>query len=330
MAGTRNPSLSESRRCFGLGLTALVATTLIGSPRATSASSPWLAGGRVPSGSQVVTFSTVSPAQPLFGPPSTPAPAHVAAALVLPSGRGPFPSVAMLHSTAGVDGTATPYAVALREAGIASLIVDSWGTRGIVPGRDLVASRPRPTDALPDAVGALRFLAADPRIDRARLGVMGQSWGAEITMRLASPMVRQAFGGDAWFRAFAALYGACWWYGPNGPARVLITPDWPIGPLLFLAAGQDDYEPALGGAACRALLGPGSPAAARGVVRLHVYPEALHAWDRLTPGVVTINDRVAHGGRGGPVRMGRDDATAADSVRRVRDFFAETLEAGRR
>lgn len=330
MAGTRIPSLLASRRSAGFGLCALVTAALVGSPRAAFASSPWLSGGRVPNGSQVVTFPTVSPVQPLFGPPLTSAPTHVAAALVLPSGRGPFPTVAMLHSTAGVDGTASPYAVALREAGIASLIVDSWGPRGIVPGRDLVASRPRPTDALPDAVGALRFLASDPRIDRGRLGAMGQSWGAEITMRLASPLVRNAFGGDAWFRAFAALYGACWWYGPNGPARALITPDWPTGHLLFLAAGQDDYEPAPGGAVCRALLGPGSPAAARGVVRLHVYLDALHAWDRLTPGIVTINDRVAQGGRGGPVRMGRDDATAADSVRRVRDFFVETLLTGPR
>lgn len=299
--------------------------------------SPWLSSSRIPPGSTVVEVATVPPNQAVrsFLRPNEPIPdppKAIGAALLLPQGEGPFPAVVIVHSTAGVTAGTIPYARVLRDAGIASLTVDLWGMRGIDPGMDLPRSRPvSVTHTLPDVVGALRFLASHPRIDRDRIGVMGGSWGAQTSIWLASERVRRAYSPDGvWFRAFAPLYGSCWGFRPEGPARALVEDGWPVGPVLYLAAGIEDYDSPSDGSVCRAVFGEDSTLPGRSMIRFRLFPNATHAWDTGGYALSFTFDPVANAGRGGMVRIQRSDPAIAEAARLVRDFFVETLQAGPR
>ena len=64
---------------------------------------------------------------------------------------------------------------ALGEANVATLELDQWSPRGLAGGSE---GRPRTVhETLPDLYGARAYLAAHPRIDAARIGAMGFSFG---------------------------------------------------------------------------------------------------------------------------------------------------------
>lgn len=316
-----------------LAISALVATAAgVAAAQSGPVHSPWLDRSLLPAGSTVVEIATVEPAQSLRSPAAPDRiipkpPQAVGGALVLPPGPGPFPAVVVLHPTEGIDGRATPYVEALRDAGIASLQIDMWGPRSVSPGVDLPRGRPSsPVDTSADAVGALAFLAAHPQIDADRIGVMGQSWGAIMGFTLSSPAVRRAFPQVAvWFRGVASLYPACWPFIPGRPAERLVSDGWPLAAVLVLAAGIEDYDTRPNGQDCRDAFGPSPGRAGGAPVTLHVYEDAFHSWDRPSQGSVTYFDPAAAGGRGGPVRATRHDGATADAVRRVRDFFVAVL-----
>ena len=59
-----------------------------------------------------------------------------------------------------------------------------WAARGTARG---AAARPRsPLETLPDAFAAKAFLAVQPEIDAARIGIMGFSWGGVVTLLAAT------------------------------------------------------------------------------------------------------------------------------------------------
>jgi dienelactone hydrolase len=255
-----------------------------------------------------------------------PPPASIPGTLRLPAGTERVAAVVILHATGGVDGRGAHYAAALRQAGIASLEVDMWAARGI-DRRRAVAQRPRSTlHTLPDAYGALRFLAAHPRIDPDRIGVMGMSWGGIMSVRAARGAIQTAFAPQGpRFRAFAPLYPPCAFWTEGGIAAGELDRGWPEGPVLLLAAGREDYNFSHGPADCDGMMRR-LPAAARQLVTLHLYPDATHGWDRQeSPATVLFIDPTAAGGRGGQVTMTADPAATADSTRRVVAFFGASL-----
>src|SRR5688572_20587163 len=113
-----------------------------------------------------------------FDHPAARRPARISASLFLPiRGCAPFACMVILTSSAGVQRHREHYyAQALNEAGLAALIVDSFGGRGVrrtVADQTLVSGAQMEGDAL----AALAHLRADPRIDARRIGVMGVSKG---------------------------------------------------------------------------------------------------------------------------------------------------------
>jgi dienelactone hydrolase len=177
---------------------------------------------------------------------------------------------------------------------------------------------------LPDLFGGLRALAAHPRIDPQRLGVMGQSFGASMAVLAATEPVWRTYGqGGPPLRAALALYPGCFRFEPGGGSARFLTPGFPRVPLLLLVAEQDDYD-ADGGASCRTLMTRPSPEA-QALAMLHIYPGATHGWDVTRPR--TIQETGAARGQGGLVRMQRSPSTTEDSLRRTTAFFTEQLAA---
>src|SRR5215813_598385 len=122
-------------------------------------------------------------------------PDSIPATLSLPhSMTSMVPAVVIVYASAGLlpNGPEPCYVAALNKAGIATLVIDMWAARGIPAGPEAFGGtggadrRPKlPRDALPDAFRALKFLAAKPAIDAQRIGILGFSWGAAVSVLAA-------------------------------------------------------------------------------------------------------------------------------------------------
>ena len=158
--------------------------------------------------------------------------------LFLPEGDRPFPVVVWQH------GSGQPYnrnyaswrsdlRDELAAEGIGFFIADSYSGRGIgetTRDQSQLSGASRVTDAL----RALEALARHPRIDPARIGIAGTSWGGAVAARTShEPFAAALLPGGPRFAAHVPFYPACGGlfelYGPTG------------APLLFLIGGADNY-----------------------------------------------------------------------------------------
>ena len=93
---------------------------------------------------------------------------------------GAVPAMVILHGSGGEwGGRGARHAAFLARHGIATLVVDSFAARGLgqdTPYLERLRQANLP-DQVADAFAALDALAADPRIDADRIGVMGYSMG---------------------------------------------------------------------------------------------------------------------------------------------------------
>jgi dienelactone hydrolase len=181
------------------------------------------------------------------------------------------------HGSAGVsDEREGGWAKRLGEAGLATFVVDSFGPRGV---RQTATDQSQLSTAanVADALAALALLTTHPRLDPARIGVIGFSKGGQVALYTALEPFRRAVVDEATrFAAHVALYPYCNdWYVAE---RVTGAP------LLLLLGGRDDYTPA---APCRDyaqwFTTRGAPAS------VIVYPEAYHDFDSARPPTVGRN-----------------------------------------
>jgi dienelactone hydrolase len=168
-------------------------------------------------------------------------PATVVGYLYLPAdAKGPVPAMILKHGSGGLDGphgdNIRKWARTLNSWGVAAFIVDSFGPRGI-SGTASDQAQLRPWADLADTFAALKVLAADPRIDAKRIGVMGWSRGGSIAMQAALESARLAVlaPGDAKFAAHVVFYGSA-----ETQYRDTATDG---APMLFLHGESDNYVP---------------------------------------------------------------------------------------
>jgi dienelactone hydrolase len=213
-----------------------------------------------------------------FDHPTARRPARVTATLHLPmQAPSPFPCMVILTSSAGVQRHREHYyAQALNEAGVAAVIVDSFTGRGVrrtVADQTLVSAAQMEGDAF----AVLALLKGDPRIDPARVGVMGVSKGAGATLN-AAIAVRQRWRGDG--PLFDLHVAIC--PGATSQHRDATTHGKPI---FFMLAGRDDYTPA----PLAITYAERMRAAGNRRIKVKVYAGAHHGWESLGP-VFDIRD----------------------------------------
>jgi dienelactone hydrolase len=243
-------------------------------------------------------------------------PLSVAGKLATPVEGDPVPGVLICHGSDGVDGRGAFHAEALNAAGFATFEIDMWAARGVGRG---AASRPRSVpETLPDAFAAAAFMARQPEIDPARIGILGFSWGGVVSLLSATRRWRGQLGADAPpLVAHAALYPVCWSYG--------VVPGFSLDeltgePILIQAGDADAYDDPDGLGQLLARLPPASRAMIRGIT----HQGAGHAFDRRGE-TKEINDPFAHKGKGGPVTMAfHPEAAEAARAANVA-FFRETF-----
>lgn len=188
--------------------------------------------------------------------------------LLLPEGAGPFPAVVLAHGCEGTRDVEPAWGQFLRGAGYATFNVDSLHGRNLKEVCTQLAAL-MPVQRVADAYGALRYLAAHPKIDARRVALMGFSHGGMVAMYASTAWAKETFAAGALpaFRAFIPFYPYC---NPIFPERERVS-----APVRIHTGANDDWTPAQPCAALAASL----KAAGMDVI-VQVYPDAAHKFDQ--------------------------------------------------
>jgi dienelactone hydrolase len=198
-------------------------------------------------------------------------PVMLAGELRLPRSTAPkVPVIVLMHGSGGINPAHDRWAHDLNAAGIGVFILDSFTGRGIVS----TAADQSQLDSISmmhDAYAALARLAAHPRIDPSRIGVMGTSKGAVAAIYSSNQRFSKMYGPpNVEFATHIGLYTPC---------NVSYAQDDRVTgkPIRMYHGIADDYvsiEP------CRTYTARLKQAGAD--VVLTEYPDAHHAYDVFT------------------------------------------------
>ena len=226
----------------------------------------------------------------------------LSAQIYRPDGGGRYPAVILLGPCGGVTPHMGDWARWLNSQGYVALVVDSLAPRGVSTACE-GGRGPNEFQVGRDAVDALVFARTLPFVDGDRLAVMGWSLGASAALE-ASSSRRTSWPGyadTAPFQGVVAFYPSCYSLDRQTPT-----------PTLLLLAARDDWTPP---GPCLDVVGSDPRLAGR--VRLELYPDALHAFDRPD-----AKPYLGHA-------MSYDGGAAGAAHEAVKAFLAERLAAQR-
>jgi dienelactone hydrolase len=204
-------------------------------------------------------------------------PVTLAGELRIPkAGTDRLPAVILVHGSGGIGANIDGWAHTLNAMGVAVFILDSFSGRGIT---STVADQTQ-LDALAmmtDAYRALALLQKHPRIDPARIAVMGFSKGAVAAVYSSAVRFRRLYVPlGPGFAAHIGLYTPC---------NMQLRDDDKVGaPIRLFHGAPDDWVPAT---PCRDYVARLKKAGAD--VSLTEYPGAWHAYDNPATPVPVIN-----------------------------------------
>ncbi|MFZ4480584.1 MAG: dienelactone hydrolase family protein [Rhodoferax sp.] len=224
-----------------------------------------------------------------------------------------LPAVVIVHGSSGIDSRGVSYAKELNKVGIATMEIDMWAARGLTGG----LNRPRGVpETLPDAYGALKYLASQANIDPNRIGIMGFSWGGVVSMLTATAPYTKLYMADTKlaFAAHAPNYPVCWVYNKvPGYEFNSFT-----GAKISLQGGDlDTYDLP---SSCPGLVTSPAAAVPAGLLTVKMYANATHGFDRTEPAYV-ITDPFSHLGAGGNVDVIPNPEAAAQARASTVAFF---------
>jgi dienelactone hydrolase len=215
-----------------------------------------------------------------------------------PDGDGPFPAVILLHGCAGLGLDTShktdfknllQYQGALRKAGFVSLIVDSYGSRGMSTHQLWTTScggKDKPERHV-DLTGAIRYLKTLPYV-KPKIGAVGQSQGGRMTF-VASGWEKSSFR-EQLLSAAVAIYPSCILTRPSViriPLLILIGDADLVTPASHCQEWVDAFERELGDE----LDENGQPVGM--VPEIVIYPGVYHEYDMPgTGGVNPLGDAV--------------------------------------
>jgi dienelactone hydrolase len=207
-----------------------------------------------------------------------PRPVPIWGTLGLPAGgHAPYPAMVLAHGSGGIEPKDWErWVPLLHQMGVATFVVDSFTPRGITRTVDDQGQLDQSSNDA-DAFFALTLLAADPRIDPARIGVMGFSRGGSVALETAVDRFRRGVvKNDVKFAAHIAFYPGCglrYWRLPSPLTGA---------PIMMALGERDNYTPA------RPCLAFADAMKAAGQdVEVHVYAGAEHDFDSFNTRLTT-------------------------------------------
>jgi dienelactone hydrolase len=191
----------------------------------------------------------------------------IAGQLRLPQGAaGRLPAVILQHGSAGSNARDELWAKTFNEMGIASFLVDSFSGRGLTR-TSMNLAQLTPYNVILDGYRAFDVLANHPRIDPARIAIMGFSLGGFSALYSSLKRFQQMWNPRAAFAAHMPFYAWC-------ATTFIGDTDVSAAPIRQFHGAADDYTSA---APCRAYF-ERLRAAGRDAV-LTEYPGAHHSYD---------------------------------------------------
>jgi dienelactone hydrolase len=195
-------------------------------------------------------------------------PVTIAGELRIPRlGTDRLPAVILVHGSGGVGANVDRWSRELNGMGLATFVIDSFTARGIQSTSANQALLGRMNMIL-DAYRALGLLAAHPRIDPAKIVLMGFSRGGTVALYASLKRFERMYGPEgAAFAAYIPFYAPCY-------TTYIGDEDVSDKPIRLFHGAADDYVPV---APCRAYVERLRKAGKD--VTLTEYPDAHHAFD---------------------------------------------------
>jgi dienelactone hydrolase len=162
-------------------------------------------------------------------------PIQVPGQLLLPMGSGKVPAMVIHHGSGGLsEAREYRYARELVSMGVAALVIDSFKPRGIsstVSDQSAVSA----LEMADDAFAALKALAMHPRVDAAKIGIVGFSKGGTVALLSAHERraARAGLAPDLRFALHVPVYPAC--------SSHYLRPKTSGAPIMMLLGGADTY-----------------------------------------------------------------------------------------
>lgn len=202
-ANAARPNRAGSRRP---GWTAVLPVLFLVAACAPAPPVATLADG--PTGRIAFRSVTLNVPQFLAGAPGGKA-ADIWGDLQLPrGGAGGVPAVVIVHSAGGVGPHEWEWADELNGIGVATFVLDSFSGRGLAHMRG--PTQFSPIRAIVDAYRALELLSTHPRIDPARIALMGFSYGGTVSLYASLTRFQRLHGAPGVaFAAYVPFYPFC-------------------------------------------------------------------------------------------------------------------------
>lgn len=205
-------------------------------------------------------------------------PATVTGEFRIAQGSGRLPVVILIHGSGGVGPNIEMWANELNAIGVSTFAIDGFTGRGLTSVNMDQALLGR-LNLILDAYRALDILARHPRVDPARIALMGFSRGGQAALFASLKRFHETWNkSGADFAAYIPFY-------PDCMTTYIADTDVAARPIRIFQGTPDDYNPV---AKCKAFV-ERLRAAGRDVA-LTEYPNAEHGFDNplgsLTPLVV--------------------------------------------
>lgn len=221
---------------------------------------------------------------PFMPPPEEGTATTVTGMLSIPEGRGRLPAVVLTHGCGSITSGEQGWEKRLNEFGVATFLVHSFGARHI-PEVCTGQYQVNIASMLADAYGALDLLAAHPRIDPARIAIMGLSFGGRTALWTSHKRFQERYSsGTNQFAAHLAFYPASCYIQLADETEVS------EGPIRIFHGTADDWTPM---GQCQAYIERLQNAGIDAV--LFAYPDAHHSFDDPQTPFMTIPDALSPG-----------------------------------
>lgn len=201
---------------------------------------------------------------------------NVAGEFRIAQGDGRLPVVIMLHGSGGITANVDMWSREFAELGVSSFVLDSFTGRGLTnvnPDQALLGR----LNMILDAYKTLGVLAKHPRVDSARIALMGFSRGGQGALYASLKRFHQTWNtSGADFAAYLPFY-------PDCATTYVSDSDVVDRPIRIWHGTPDDYNPI---ATCKAYVARLKSAGHD--VQLIEYPNAQHVFDNPTSGPAPI------------------------------------------
>ena len=246
-------------------------------------------------------------------------------AIYKPDGDGPFPALVLVHQCGGLrngswqNQSMLDWARTMVSHGYVTMLLDTMGPRQVSTLCSGVRGGVNFVRGAADAQQAADHLRKLPYVDKARVGLVGFSWGAMVATASSSATWGSTLAKSERFAAAVAFYPGCFSIQPaSGTSYEIVNSDIDR-PLLVLMGEKDTETPP---SECLQKL---TQAKSNGApVQWHVYPDGTHCWD-----CKNLHNFSKVDFRGTSVVYRYDASVTRDSEQRMLEFLKQSIPGQR-